>query len=238
LSRRTVLVTGASRGVGRAVAEASLRRGDMVVASARRSSDLARLAGLGELVPLVLDLGDEAAIMELGPRLSGRMGHLDTIFNCAGVYSLQSKWWDSRTTPLATVTDEELVHVYRINAVAPMLLTRVLRPLLAAAPGGGRVVNLTSLLGSVSEKDTPGDYAYCASKAALNIMTRGLAAELAGDGIICVAVTPGWVRTDMGGAGASLTPEESAAGLLATTDRLTRADSGRLIDERGDDLPW
>lgn len=238
MSRRTVLVTGASRGVGRAVAEASLRRGDLVVASARRSSDLEPLAGLGELVPLVLDVGDEAAIMELGPQLQQQLDHLDAIFNCAGVYSLQSKRWDNRTTPLEAVTDEELVHVFRINAVAPMLLTRVLRPLLAAGPGGGRVVNLTSLLGSVSEKDTPGDYAYCASKAALNIMTRGLAAELAGDGIICVAVTPGWVRTEMGGANASLAPEESAARLLATTDSLAPADSGRLIDEHGDDLPW
>ena len=238
MSQRTVLVTGASRGVGRAVAEASLQRGDRVVASARRWSDLDPLTGLGELIPLLLDVGDAAAMVELGPFLSGRLGHLNTIFNCAGVYSLQSKQWDNRTTLLDTVTDEELVHVFRINAVAPMLLTRALRPLLAAAPGGGRVVNLTSLLGSVSEKDTPGDYAYCASKAALNIMTRGLAAELAGDGIICVAVTPGWVRTEMGGAGASLMPEAAAAGLLATTDALTPADSGRLIDEHGGDLPW
>lgn len=238
ISRRTVLVTGASRGVGRAVAEASLRRGDRVLASARRSNDVEGLAALGELLPVVLDVGDEAAIMKLGPRLQNEADHLDAIFNCAGVYSLQSKRWDNRTTPLETVTEEELVHVFRINAVAPMLLTRVLRPLLAASPGGGRVVNLTSLLGSVSVKDTPGDYAYCASKAALNIMTRGLAAELAGDGIICVAVTPGWVQTEMGGAGASLTPAESAARLLTTTDSLTLADTGRLIDEHGGDLPW
>ncbi len=238
MTQRTVLVTGASRGVGRAVAEASLRRGDRVVATGRRSSDLEPLAALGDLVPRVLDVGDEAAIMELGLALQKELDHLDTIFNCAGVYSLQSKRWDNRRTSLETVTDEELVHVFRINAVAPMLLTRVLRPLLAASPSGGRVVNLTSLLGSVSVKDTPGDYAYCASKAALNIMTRGLAAELAGDGIICVAVTPGWVRTEMGGAGASLAPEESASRLLATTDSLTRADSGRLIDEHGGDLPW
>ncbi len=238
MSRRIVMVTGASRGVGRAVAEASLRRGDLVIASARRVSDLQPLSGAGEMIPLVLDVGDSAAIMELGTRLSDQVDHISTIFNSAGVYSLQSKVWDSRRTPLDTVTDEELVHVFRINAVAPVLLTRALRPLLAAAPGGGRVVNLTSLLGSVSEKDSPGDYAYCASKAALNIMTRGLAAELAGEGIVCVAITPGWVRTEMGGAHASLSPEESAQRLLATTDALTTADSGRLIDEDGGDLPW
>lgn len=238
MSRRIVLVTGASRGVGRAVAEASLRRGDLVIASARRAADLEPLGKLGEMIPLVLDVGDAGAIREAGTLLSARISYVSTIFNSAGVYSLQSRTWDNRTTPLETVTDEELVHVFRINAVAPMLLTRALRPLLAAAPEGGTVVNLTSLLGSVSEKDTPGDYAYCASKAALNIMTRGLAAELAGEGIICVAVTPGWVRTEMGGAQASLSPAESAQGLLRTTDALTRADSGRLIDEHGDDLPW
>lgn len=238
MSRRIVLVTGASRGVGRAVAEASLRRGDLVIASARRESDLESLAKMGEMIPLVLDVGDSEAVMALGSQLSKQVDYMSTVFNSAGVYSLQSKRWDNRTTRLDTVTDEELVHVFRINAVAPVLITRSLRPLLAAAPGGGRVVNLTSLLGSVSEKDTPGDYAYCASKAALNIMTRGLAAELAGEGIICVAITPGWVRTEMGGAHASLTPEESAQGLLATTDALVQADSGRLIDEHGGDLPW
>lgn len=238
MSRRIVVVTGASRGVGRAVAEASLARGDLVIATARHASDIETLARDGDMIPLVLDVGDAEAIMELGPRLSAEVDYISTIFNSAGVYSLQSKVWDNRRTPLDTVTEEELVHVFRINSVAPVLLTRALRPLLAAAPGGGRVVNLTSLLGSVSEKDTPGDYAYCASKAALNIMTRGLAAELAGERIVCVAVTPGWVRTEMGGAHASLSPEESARGLLATTDALTQADSGRLIDEHGDDLPW
>lgn len=238
MSRRIVLVTGASRGVGRAVAEASLRRGDLVIASARRAPDLEPLAKLGEMLPLILDVSDAKAIMALGSKLSKQVDYISTVINSAGVYSLRSKRWDNRTTLLETVTDEELIHVFRINAVAPVLITRSLRPLLAAAPGGGRVVNLTSLLGSVSEKDTPGDYAYCASKAALNIMTRGLAAELAGEGIICVAVTPGWVRTEMGGAHASLTPEESAQRLLATTDALVQSDSGRLIDEHGGDLPW
>lgn len=238
MSRRIVLVTGASRGVGRAVAEASLRRGDQVIASARRASDLEPLKQLGEMIPLVLDVSDAEAIMALGSTLAKQVDYVSTVFNSAGVYSLRSKRWDHRTTLLETVTDEELVHVFRINAVAPVLITRSLRELLAAAPGGGRVVNLTSLLGSVSEKDSPGDYAYCASKAALNIMTRGLAAELAGDGIVCVAVTPGWVRTAIGGAHASLTPEEAAQGLLATADGLTQADSGRLIDEHGGDLPW
>ncbi|HEX6644184.1 MAG TPA: SDR family oxidoreductase, partial [Gemmatimonadales bacterium] len=83
-----------------------------------------------------------------------------------------------------------------------------------------------------------GDYAYAASKAALNIMTRALAAELAPEGITVVAITPGWVRTRMGGMSATLSPEESVRGILRTADRLRPKDAGRFIDHLGHDQPW
>jgi NAD(P)-dependent dehydrogenase (short-subunit alcohol dehydrogenase family) len=101
-----------------------------------------------------------------------------------------------------------------------------------------RVLNLTSLLGSVSVRDSAGDYAYAASKAALNIMTRTVAAEFHDDRLIAVAITPGWVHTEMGGANAALSPEESVRGLLAVADRLTITDSGTFMDYEGVAQPW
>jgi NAD(P)-dependent dehydrogenase (short-subunit alcohol dehydrogenase family) len=126
--------------------------------------------------------------------------------------------------------------VYRITAGGPVLVVRHYLDLLAA--GRARVLNLSSLVGSVSHKTGPGDYAYAGSKAALNIMTRTLAAELAPKGIIPIAITPGWVRTEMGGARASLTPEESVRGMLQVAARLTPRDAGHFVDYQGETQPW
>jgi NAD(P)-dependent dehydrogenase (short-subunit alcohol dehydrogenase family) len=83
-----------------------------------------------------------------------------------------------------------------------------------------------------------GSYSYRSSKAALNLVVKGLAADLADRGIIAVALSPGWVQTDMGGSSAELTPEESVAGMRAVIDGLTPADSGRFLNYQGEDRPW
>lgn len=238
MSGAVVLVTGANRGIGRAVAEACLGRGDHVIATARRRASLADLpGGTAQLTALELDVADDASIDAARRAAEEVAPALDLLVNSAGLYSLRSKAWDAAATTLEHLTSEELMTVFRVNAVGPMLLLRALRPLLRRSRRA-RVLNLTSLLGSVSARTSGGDYAYAASKAALNIMTRAAAAELAGDGITCIALTPGWVRTEMGGAAASLSPAESAARLLRTADALRPADSGRLLDEDGRDLPW
>lgn len=238
MSGAVVLVTGANRGIGRAVAEACLGRGDHVIATARRRASLADLpGGTGQLTALELDVADDASIDAARRAAEEAAPALDLLVNSAGLYSLRSKAWDAAATTLEHLTSEELMTVFRVNAVGPMLLLRALRPLLRRSRRA-RVLNLTSLLGSVSARTSGGDYAYAASKAALNIMTRAAAAELAGDGITCIALTPGWVRTEMGGAAASLSPAASAARLLRTADALRPTDSGRLLDEDGRDLPW
>ena len=86
--------------------------------------------------------------------------------------------------------------------------------------------------------DDGGSYPYRTSKAALNMVVKGLAADLAARGIIAVALSPGWVQTDMGGSNAKLTPEESVAGMRSVIDQLTPADSGRFLHYQGEDSPW
>jgi len=96
-----------------------------------------------------------------------------------------------------------------------------------------RVVNISSLAGSISAKEDHRHYAYSVSKAALNMLTRGMAAELRGRGITVVAVTPGWVQTEMGGPRAPLTVQESARSLAGTIGRLTEKDAGQFLDRDG-----
>ena len=236
----TLMVTGASRGIGLEIARQALARGDRVVATTRRpSAEIDALAAEhgGRLVPLRLDVGSVESIIDAHADLEGRVEAIDVLINSAGAYSYQSEHWDPDATLFDTVTQEELLEVFRINAAGPMLVAQHFLNFVRAS-SRGRIVNLSSLVGSVSSKSGGGDYAYAASKAALNIMTRALAAELAPEGIVVLAITPGWVRTRMGGADADLSPEESVRGLLATIGRLGSADAGTFIDYRGKPQPW
>ena len=235
---RTTMVTGASRGIGLELVRQSLERGDRVVAVTRSAAPpldaLVRAHG-DRLVHVIADLGDEAAIIRSRAEVAGRVDGIDLLVNNAGLYSTRVRSWNPDATRLDTVTQQELVEIFRVNAAGPIVLVRHYLDLLRR---GSRILNISSLSGSVGAKTSAGDYAYSASKAALNIMTRALAAELAPRGIIVIAITPAWVRTEMGGADASLGPEESVRGMLAVADRLTAADAGRFVDYAGEDQPW
>jgi NAD(P)-dependent dehydrogenase (short-subunit alcohol dehydrogenase family) len=101
-----------------------------------------------------------------------------------------------------------------------------------------RIVNISSGSGSLTRRTEGGEYSYAASKAALNMVTRVLAGNMRGEGITAVMISPGWVKTDMGGPNARLEPAESARGLLSVIDGLTPADSGRFLSYDGSELPW
>lgn len=233
------LVTGASAGIGLEFARQCLARGDRVVAGTRRGSpELDALAARhGErLLVVTLDAGDEGSIIAARRAVEDRVPAISLLVNNAGLYSHQSRHWNPRATLLATVSGAELLDVYRVNAVGPILMVRHWLDLLEA--GQARVLNLSSLMGAVSHKTGPGDYAYAASKAALNIMTRALAAELASRGIVPIAITPGWVRTAMGGSHAAIAPEESVRGMLAVAAALRPEDAGTFVDYQGEPQPW
>ena len=239
-TRETALVTGSSAGIGLELVRQLLARGDRVVAATRAGSPaLDRLAAAhpDTLLPLRLDPGVESSVAEARSQLGERVEAVDLLFNNAGVYSHWSRHWDPDATLFDTVTQEELLEVFRVNAAGPMIVTQHFLNLVRAS-AAGRILNLTSLVGSVSHKTSGGDYAYAASKAALNIMTRALAAELAPEGIVAICITPGWVRTEMGGSAASLTPAESVRGMLKVAAGLTVRDAGRFVDYQGKDQPW
>lgn len=234
------MVTGASAGIGLELVRQMLGRGDRVVAASRKGSDALRALASAQpdrLLILELDPGSEESVVRARRQLGDRIDALDMLINNAGVYSRWSRHWDPGATLFDTVTQDELLETFRINAAGPMIVTQHFLNLLRAARSA-RILNMSSRVGSVSLKTSGGDYPYAASKAALNIMTRALAAELAPEGIIAICITPGWVRTEMGGRGASLSPEESVQGILKVAAELTVRDAGRFVDYQGDDQPW
>ena len=222
----TCVVTGANRGIGLELARQLAARGDTVVATARDPEGAADLRGLGVRVE-ELELANPKSIAAFARRLKG--APVDRLVHNAAV--------GEAGPAAAEVSPEELESYFRINAIGPFQLTQALLPNLRA--GEGRlVVAVSSGLGSIAENTSGGWVSYRASKTALHQLVRTLAAEHAAEGLTFALLSPGWVRTRMGGQGAPLSPEQSVKAMLKVMDRLGPKDSGRFFNERGRNIPW
>lgn len=234
-THRNVLVTGANRGLGLALCGLLLARGAHVVATCRhpgKAVALNTLAGHhpGRLHVLPLDVAAPKTHDELArelPLVLGDDGRLDLLVNNAGVLHSGERF--------GRLTAANFEDSFRTNALGPLLLTQALAPLLA---DGARVANLSSQLGAVGQVARFGTPSYAISKAALNMVGAQLAQALRERDIVVVSLHPGWVRTDMGGEGAQITPEAAADGLLGVIDALQPEDSGRFLDWQGETVAW
>jgi len=229
-----VLVTGAGRGLGLTLATLLAARGDAVAGTVRDAARATDLAALDGVHVEVLDLADSGAIADRVADICERLGGIDLVINNAGI-NYAGVDDGLATLSVHDMAADPMLGLFRVNVVAPLLVVRGALPWLRGS-GNPRVVNITSWLGSIGgyATDSAANYGYRVTKAALNMASRAMAAELAEDGITSVVVNPGWVQTDMGGgAKADLTPEESAAGIIAVADSLTAADTGRFLDWNG-----
>lgn len=229
-----VIVTGAGRGLGLALARALSARGDLVAGTVRDPAAADELAALPGITVERLDLADSDAIAPAVAAMADRLGGVDLVINSAAVNAMTVP--DGRATlAIRRMEAQPMLDIYRVDVVAPLLVVRGALEHLIASPRG-RVVNITSWLGSIGgyATDSAVNYGYRSAKAALNMATRALAAELEPDGIPAVVVNPGWMRTAMGGGdNADLAPEESAAGIIAIADGLDMSRTGAFLDWDG-----
>jgi NAD(P)-dependent dehydrogenase (short-subunit alcohol dehydrogenase family) len=223
---RTVLITGANRGLGLEFARHFDALGYSVIGTARNPGRAVELKELGVRVEQ-LDVTDEASVSALVDRLDGV--NIDVLINNAGYFNRTHH-------TLAEVDWDDLAHTFAVNAMGPLRVTRALLPNLQSGEGK-TVVNISSQMGSVGTNGG-GYYSYRASKAALNQLTVTLAQELEDQGFCCVVMHPGWVRTRMGGENATYSPEESVGGMVEVIKGLTAADTGRFLDLHGQEIPW
>lgn len=224
----TVLITGTSRGIGLALATDLAGRGWRVLAGARHPAGAHALqsAAPGSIDILSLDVRSDDSVKAAQEEAATKIRSLDVLVNNAGVFP------EEGSEPLEHLPLECFEDAFAVNVVGVARVTRVFLPLLTRA-SHPRVVNISSLAGSISTKEDSQYYCYSASKAALKMLTRSMAAELRPRGITVVAVTPGWVKTEMGGPQAPLSVEDSAASLAATIDRITHHDAGHFLDRDG-----
>ncbi|RYZ73352.1 MAG: SDR family oxidoreductase [Lysobacteraceae bacterium] len=228
------LLTGANRGLGLAFARHLLARGDHVVATCRhpgKAATLNILAGQypGRLHVAPLDVAEPrshaALALELPLLTDGEP--IDLLINNAGVLRGGERYGQVQAVDLETS--------FRTHASGPFLLTQMLSPFLADA---ARVANISSELGSIGLRQEFRSPSYAIGKAAQNMATALLGLALRERDIVVVALHPGWVRTDMGGATAALGADESAAALLDVIAGLSAQDSGAFLDWQGKTLPW
>lgn len=222
----SILITGAGRGLGLELARQYAEDGWRVIGTVRNAAAGAELAKW-RAEAFTLDVTNTSQVKRLSSQLKGVP--IDVLFCNAGISG-------RRGMALGSFDYPEWEKVLRVNLLGAAAVIEALIENVAASERK-TVAVMSSRLGSITE--TSGmTLPYSTSKAALNLLAKGLAAHLAPRGIIVVALSPGWVKTDMGGQGAPLTPETSVRGLRKTIGRLQQGDSGKFLSHDGSTIPW
>jgi len=218
---KTVLITGANRGIGLELARQYAARGAHVIATCRTPSP--DLTALGVRVEADVDVNDDA----LGG-LAERLGDapIDVVINNAGVLAQEH---------LGALDLEGLRHQYEVNALGPLKTTLALLPNMGP---GGKIALITSRMGSIADNTSGGMYGYRMSKAALNMAGASLALDLAPRDIAVAILHPGFVRTGMTRGAGYIDADEAARGLIARIDELNADNSGTFWHANGETLPW
>ncbi|XP_067386268.1 C-signal-like [Emydura macquarii macquarii] len=251
---RSVLVTGSNRGIGLELIKHFIGKPnppEVIFATCRdpegaRAQELKNLASKHpNVVILQLEATDPGSIKAAAKKAEARLGGsgLNLLINNAGVTS---------PSTLESATPEDMLSVYNINVVGPLLVTQVFLPLLKKAAQGSNqkgmscskaaIVNISSVLGSIEK--TPETFffvpvvSYRCSKAALNMLTKCQSLGYKDAGILCTALHPGWVKTELGSAEADLTVEESVSGIMKVLCNLSEKHHGVLVSWEGNTLPW
>ena len=228
------LITGANRGIGLGFVRQLAARGERVFATCRFPNEADELHALsrdhnGQISIHQLDITDVDSIAASVAAVSEETGALDLLINNGAI----------------TMPDGGLGHfdpavmqtVLTVNAIAPMLVTEQYLPLLTEGEGS-KIINISSGAGSITNRNSARSYSYGGSKAALNYFTRNLAHEVRDTGIIAIAMSPGWVRTKMGGQDAMIEVDESVAGMLRVIDGLSMDDTSEFFNYTGEHVAW
>jgi NAD(P)-dependent dehydrogenase (short-subunit alcohol dehydrogenase family) len=228
-SRPRAIVTGASRGIGAEFVSQLLEAGYEVHA-VTRNADRLRAAVNGGNGPALrihsIDLEEKEGPSRLAGALEGRP--VDLLVNNAGIYLEANESFEQ-------IDFEEVRRSFEVNTLIAARVCQTLLPSLKKAPSA-KVAQITSLMGSIADNDSGGSYAYRMSKAALNMFNKCFAKDY--PKLTAIVLHPGWVKTDMGGAQAPVTPEASVRGMLQVIKKAGVKDSGKFFDYEGDELPW
>jgi NAD(P)-dependent dehydrogenase (short-subunit alcohol dehydrogenase family) len=246
-TKKIALVTGANRGLGLAWCKLLAHLDYHVILTARdlekaqaAAAEVKQFHPQAEVEPAVLDVISEPSIHALAEQLAEKYGRIDMLINNAGVNSKSSnnELTFLKNFRLGYLDAEVILEMMHINAISPILVAKHFVDLLRRGRDP-KIINMSSWLGAISLKNNGGNYSYASSKAALNMMTRALAFDLVKEGVLVIAVNPGWVQTRMGGLSANVTPEQSVQRLMDNVvSKVNMNDTGKFFDWDGQEHPW
>ena len=222
---QTVLITGAARGIGLELCRAYQAAGFHVIATVRNIVEAKKLLPQAELIEC--EVTDPASVSDLQKQMQGKT--IDILINNAGILGSDRQ----------TSTDMDFdgfLEILAVNTVAPLRIVQAVLPALRRAKQA-KVATISSNIGSFSTASSD-RMAYRASKAAANKIVQCLATDFRPMGIAVASLHPGWVKTDMGGTSADITPTQSAQGIKAVMDKLTLSTTGRFWNYDGSELKW
>jgi NAD(P)-dependent dehydrogenase (short-subunit alcohol dehydrogenase family) len=229
----TTLITGANRGIGLEFARQYAADGWQVFAACRdpagvrQLEELARRAGKA-LTIVAVDVADGESVGAAAARLKDEA--IDLLINCAGIAGAPRQ-------TVGNVDYDSWSRVLDVNTMGPLRVLEAFTDQLARSDRK-LAATITSGMGSLADNNSGGSIAYRSSKAAVNMVMRSAAIDLKPRGITCVVINPGWVRTDMGGPGARLSPEESVSAMRKLIDKLGPRSSGKFFNYDGREFPW
>jgi NAD(P)-dependent dehydrogenase (short-subunit alcohol dehydrogenase family) len=229
-----VLITGANRGIGLEFVRQLAARGDQVFATCRQPTDAIDLHDLKtqnpDLISITpLDVTDPSSLTESHKYISAQTDTLDLLINNSGI--------NIDDGSLGSFDLETMQSILTVNSIAPMIVTQQYLGLIKTS-SKPKIINISSINGSLTNLVPRGYYSYSASKAALNMYSLRLSHDLKETGIIVIMLHPGWVKTDMGGPNADIVPQDSIKSMLQLFDTLTLDNSGEYYDYTGKIIPW
>jgi NAD(P)-dependent dehydrogenase (short-subunit alcohol dehydrogenase family) len=229
----TVLITGANRGLGLEFCRQYAEKGWDVIACCRDPAQAKELNELSQRYTSIqieaLDVAQFDEIDNLSTKLSDT--RIDVLINNAGIYGDQSNHG------FGQLDYQAWLNTLTINAQAPIKMAEAFLPKIKLG-SKKLIVNISSLMGSVSDNDSGGSILYRSSKAALNASMKSLSIDLRSQGVGVLIFHPGWVKTDMGGANALIDAKTSVGGMCAVIDNFTLVQSGAFIKYDGKPMPW
>jgi len=224
-----VVVIGANRGIGLGFVRHYLQRGDEVWASYRQSPGALQSKEDARLHCFQWDVTRIYSVTDIESR--GLPDGIDLLINNAGIYGPG----DGRQE-LSHITAEDMQAVFMTDCVGPLMTVKALKDRVIHARG--RVANLSSKMGSSEDNSSGGTYAYRAAKAALVIVSRSLAIDLADDGVRVITLHPGWVRTDMTHQSGLIDIEESVSGMTRVIEHIDDYPAGAFVAFDGQVVPY
>lgn len=227
-----ILISGANRGIGLELVRVFLKNGHTVLATARQPEKAEQLQSLigaipkGALTIIRLDVTDDASAAQAAAICSSATASLDILINNAGVYP------EGGDEPFAEIDLDLFQRAIDVNYMGAIRATKTFLPFVRKGTKA-KIVNISSGAATITTKADSRRYCYGPSKTALNMFTRTLANELLAEDIAVASMSPGWVRTEMGGEEADLSVEDSAAAMAKTIENLSLEDTGKFLDRFG-----